>query len=297
VGDEGGGQGRPELAKAFDGTRRPPRSSPPSSRPSAASASSPSASSRTRRSSAGTPSGATSSSSRRSTRRWSRSSSWSAATSRPTTTIPKTIGALAGRHRGRRAGDPRGPRGRGARGDAGGQRDQPEDGAAHAGPPLLHRPGRQCPRAAGADRHRPKLVARARSTSPDDVIFLRYNELRVLMGDPGRHGRAGDRQPAQRRTRALVPTSTPAGSGSARRPRASSPSRTSTCGASPRSSTASRARSPARSGHRRLAGHRRRHRPGRPARGPVRRGPLGRHPGLPDDQPGVGRAVHQDRRR
>ena len=31
-------------------------------------------------------------------------------------------------------------------------------------------------------------------------------------------------------------------------------------------------------------------------RGPVRPGPGGRHPRLPDDQPGLGRAVHQDHR-
>ena len=47
--------------------------------------------------------------------------------------------------------------------DAGGQRDQPADGPAHARPPLLHRPGHQRPPAARADRDRRKLVAGRRA--------------------------------------------------------------------------------------------------------------------------------------
>ena len=49
-------------------------------------------------------------------------------------------------------------------------------------------------------------------------------------------------------------------------------------------------------GDRRLAGRRRGHRARRPARGPVRRGSCRRHPRLPHDEPGMGRAVHEDRR-
>ena len=47
-----------------------------------------------------------------------------------------------------------GPRGRGARGDARRQRDQPAHGAAHPRSPLLHRPGREraCPARADRDR-------------------------------------------------------------------------------------------------------------------------------------------------
>ena len=60
--------------------------------------------------------------------------------------------------------DPRGSPGRGARGDARCQRDQPEDGTAHAGPPLLHRPGRQRPRPARA------RGASARSSSRQGVL-------------------------------------------------------------------------------------------------------------------------------
>ena len=46
--------------------------------------------------------------------------------------------------------------GDGPRGHARGQRGQPADGAADARPPLLHRPGGQRPRAAGAHGHRPQ---------------------------------------------------------------------------------------------------------------------------------------------
>ena len=51
-------------------------------------------------------------------------------------------------------GDPGGSRGRGAAEDARRQRDQPQDGAADAGPPLLHRPGCQRARPPRAHRHR-----------------------------------------------------------------------------------------------------------------------------------------------
>ena len=45
-----------------------------------------------------------------------------------------------------------------------------------------------------------------------------------------------------------------------------------------------------------VAGRRRGHRPGRPDGRRVRRGPRRRHPRLPDDEPGLGRPVHEDRR-
>ena len=45
-----------------------------------------------------------------------------------------------------------------------------------------------------------------------------------------------------------------------------------------------------------VAGRRRGDRPGRPHGRRVRRGPRRRHPRLPDDEPGLGRAVHEDRR-
>ena len=66
-----------------------------------------------------------------------------------------------------------GPERRGARRDARGQRGQPADGAAHAGPPLLHRPGRQRPRPARPDggrsearRGRPARRGRRRDVPP-----------------------------------------------------------------------------------------------------------------------------------
>ena len=49
-------------------------------------------------------------------------------------------------------------------------------------------------------------------------------------------------------------------------------------------------------GHRRFAGRGRRHRARGLARGPVRRSARRRHPRLPHDQSGMGRAVHEDRR-
>ena len=89
-----------------------------------------------------------------------------------------------------------------------------------------------------------KLVELGALDDANDVVLFHYNELRVFMGNPAgmngrvlvaRQGRAGGRTPSGPR------------SGSERAPRRSSPSRTSTCGASPTSSTGSRARSPARS--------------------------------------------------
>ncbi len=66
----------------------------------------------------------------------------------------------ASRHRGRLAGDPGRAHRRGPGRDARGQRGQPADGAAHAGPPFLHRPGGQRARAAGAHGHRPQARRR-----------------------------------------------------------------------------------------------------------------------------------------
>ena len=115
--------------------------------PSAAGGSSPSGSSRTSASSAGTPCGATSSSSRRSASRWSRSSSSSAATSTTDYDFPSAIEAMRDDIEAASGEILDGTQRRRARGDAGGQRGQPADGAAHAGSPLLHRPGRERPRA------------------------------------------------------------------------------------------------------------------------------------------------------
>ena len=97
--------------------------------------------------------------------------------------LPERHRGDAPRHRGGVARDPRGAHRRRARGDAGGERRQPPDGAAHARPPLLHRPGRERPRSARAHGGRPQARrGRPPRPAPDDVMFLRYNELRGLIG-------------------------------------------------------------------------------------------------------------------
>ena len=131
---------------------------------------------------------------------------------------------------------------------------------------------------------------------PEDVMFLRYNELRVLIGEPGGPRRAG-RSSATGGTIASAASPSARPSGSARRRRRSSPSRTTRSGAFPRSSTGSSPSSPTTIHG--LAGS-----PG-VVEGTARLvGSLdefdqvqdGRDPRLPDDEPGMGRAVHEDRR-
>ena len=187
--------------------------------------------------------------------------------------------------------------GRGARGDARRQRDQPADGAAHARPPLLHRPGRERARPARADRDRPQARrgGPARPARRRDVPALQ----RAAHADRRRRGarRARDRGAAPRRARrGEAGQAARLGRDGRRRP--SSPSRTSSTGATRSGST----RRPSADtttvkgiagspgvveGIARVVHDRRR----------VRRGQRRRHPRLPDDEPGVGRAVHEDRRR
>ena len=86
-----------------------------------------------------------------------------------------------------------------------------------------------------------KLVEMDVLDAPDDVVLLRYNELRAFIGDPeGIDGRAIAAR-ATRRAR-IARTGSSRATGSAPRPRPSSPSRTSPTGASPRSSIAARRR-------------------------------------------------------
>ena len=81
--------------------------------------------------------------------------------------FPTAIEAMRRGHRGRLARDPRRADRRGARRDARRERDQPADGAAHAGPPLLHRPGRERARPPGAASRSAASSSRpAGSTSP-----------------------------------------------------------------------------------------------------------------------------------
>ena len=56
---------------------------------------------------------------------------------------------------------------------------------ADPGPPLLHRPGDERAAADRADRDRPQARRCGRARRPEDVMYVRYNELRLLMADPG----------------------------------------------------------------------------------------------------------------
>ena len=194
------------------------------------------------------------------------------------------------------AGDPRRPDRRGARGDAGRQRGQPADGAADARPPLLHRPGRERPPAPRAAGRRPE----ARRGRPARPAGRRH--VPALQRAPRPHRqRRRDRRPGDRGraagASARPPRSSSRATGSAPSRRRSSPSRTSSTGATRSASTSGSRTTSGDHRHRGVAGRRRGHRPGRPHGRRVRRGPRRRHPGLPDDQPGLGRPLHEDRRR
>ena len=86
-----------------------------------------------------------------------------------------------------------------------------------------------------------KLVDAGRLDEPDDVMFLRYNELRMLVGDPAARRRAGPRRGAPRGARGVDRRSSRA-TGSAPPRRRSSRSPTSSTGATRSGSTRSRAR-------------------------------------------------------
>ena len=89
------------------------------------------------------------------------------------------------RHRRGRRGAPGGSRGRGAGEDAGGQRDQPQDGAADPGPPLLHRPGHQRARPARPHRIGKKLVRAGRPRrSPTTSSSSATTSCAYFIGDP-----------------------------------------------------------------------------------------------------------------
>ena len=223
---------------------------------SAAGGSSPSGSSRTSASSAGTPSGATSSSSRPCASRWSRSSSWSAATSRPTTTSRRAIEAmrrdieaasreiLDGPDRRRRST-------RCAAANAVNLRMAPltpdhhfyiDQGAnAHVRLVLM---------AVGR-----KLVEAGRLDQPDDVMFLRYNELRSAHRRAPTRSTPGRSWPSAAREREAAEQRPPARLGRHGRRRRSSPSRTSSTGATRSGSTSAQS-----DDERLITGHRRRRR-------------------------------------
>ncbi len=122
-------------------------------------------------------------------------------------------------------GDPRGARGRGAREDARRQRDQPQDGAAHPGPPLLHRPGRQRARPPRPRRHRREAGrdGHARPARRHDPVPLQRPPRVPGRPGPGERTRAGRRRPGPSAT---PPRPSAPRTGSAPSPRRSSRSRT-----------------------------------------------------------------------
>ena len=85
-----------------------------------------------------------------------------------------------------------------------------------------------------------KLTEAGLFDDPEDAIYLRYNELRVLMANPEAFDARRSSQTAATSASGRRWSARPSGSGP--RPRRRSPSRTSRSGAFPRSSTASRRR-------------------------------------------------------
>ena len=139
-----------------------------------------------------------------------------------------------------------------------------------------------------------QLVEDGRLDQPDDVLFLRYNELRALIGSADAIDaraivatRRREREAAARlHPRDWVGTVTPTQLAFPYLVNWGYPDRFHQTQSDDQ-----------RADHRaRRVGRRRRgDRPGRPHGRRVRRRPRRRHPRLPDDQPGLGRPVHQDR--
>ena len=146
-------------------------------------------------------------------------------------------------------------------------------------------------------RGRPASSSRpAGSTSPTTCMFLRYNELRGLIGSADGDRRPGDRRDAAGGARGGRRGSTRAtGSGTVTPSQLAFPYLVN-WGYPDRFHQHAVGRPAADHRARRVAGRRRGHRPGRPHGRRVRRGPRRRHPRLPDDQPGLGRPLHEDRR-
>ena len=139
-----------------------------------------------------------------------------------------------------------------------------------------------------------KLVEAGRLDEADDVMFLRYNELRMLIGDAAAVDGRG--LVATRRAEREAPRRSSRATGSAPPPLAARvplPRQLGLPGAVPPGAGRGW-----RADHRdrRVAGRRRGDRAGGPDGRRVRRGHRRRHPRVPDDQPGLGRAVHEDRR-
>ncbi len=295
VGHEGGGQGRPRAARGLrraDTARRHPRGARGLRARPALRRRAPRA--RTSRTSATRRSGRTSSRSRPGSRTRRRSSRRSAGTWRRTTTTRE--------HPGR----PRRPRGgQGARSSRA-SRASSATRSRRAGRSLAMNPltpdhhfyidqGTNARLRLVVDRDRPQARRGGRARRP------RGRRLPALQrGAPAARRPVGLSTPrSSSPTGATTTRRPPSGGrrpGSAPPPRWRSASRTRRCGASPRSSAPASRRRPARS--------RASPRPPASSRAPratslarrVRRGRGRRDPRVPHDQPGLGRAVHQDQR-
>ena len=128
-----------------------------------------------------------------------------------------------------RASDGRGPRQAARR-----ARAVAEHEPAHARPPLLRRPGHERAPAPRRDRDRPQARDAGALEDPEDVVFLRYNELRRADRRRTRGvRRAGHRLRAPRRARGGVRAAA-ARRGWARPPTRRSSTPTLACGGSPR---------------------------------------------------------------
>ena len=125
-------------------------------------------------------------------------------------------------------------------------------------------------------------------------MFLRYNELRALIGDAAAFDARALIARAQGGARAVlrVPAASMGRNGDAEPARLPVPRQLGLPREVPPPGRGGRG--PVQ-GHRRLPGRGRGRRPSRAARGPVRHRSCRRHPRLPHDQSGLGRALHQDR--
>ncbi len=140
-----------------------------------------------------------------------------------------------------------------------------------------------------------KLVAQGLLDAPDDVMFLRYNELREFIGNPA----AVDAPAAGLQASCRTGTRVHVRAEGLDRHGHPEPARLPV----PDELGLPRQVLPEALGHRRadqrdrrLSGRDRGDRQGRRPRGPVRRGQGRRDRRLPDDEPGMGRALHEDRR-
>ena len=140
-----------------------------------------------------------------------------------------------------------------------------------------------------------KLVEAGALADPEDVVFLHYNELRRLMADPQVVRRPGARVRSPRRARGRVREAVAVVAGNGDAGGAGLPLRGSLGlpGALPRRRAVHHGRA---QGPRGVARHRGGPGPLRLVAGGVRPGAAGRDPRVPDDQPGVGGALHEDRR-